>query len=273
MSSSLSTNQFVTIFGYGSLMNIESAMRTMPSLTNFRKGILYGYRREYSLVSISGLKNGAVEPYVAALAIRKVTDTTTATISSSTTTSNVNEKVIGCIFDIPECELEAYFIRESRYCRIQVEVTSYDECNNIVSDCVVAWTVIEQTDEDYRTSLLRDNKLYEQEVGYIYPKGQLWGRSDILPLPSYFDLVLHAANDLDRSHGISNIQNLNQLDNVGFKMNLNSRCVSDSNHRNNTMDSFNRNLSCVHNLLHEGYLADRTTSLYSYALRRISSKL
>lgn len=266
-------NQFVTIFGYGSLMNIESAMRTMPSLTNFRKGILYGYRREYSLVSISGLKNGAVEPYVAALAIRKVTDTTSVTTTITTSnTSKENEKVIGCLFDIPECELEAYFIRESRYCRTQVEVTSYDECNNIVSDCVLAWTVIEQTDEDYRASLLRDNKLYEHEVGYIYPQGQLWGRSDILPLPSYFDLVLHAANDLDRSHGISTIQSLNQLDNVGFKMNLNNRCLSD-NHRNNAMDLFKRNLSCVHNLLHEGYLADRTTSLYSYALRRISSKL
>ena len=267
-------NQFVSIFGYGSLMDVESAMRTMPSLTNFRKGILYGYRREYSLVSISGLKNGAVEPYVAALAIRKVIDSTSITTTINTsTTSKENEKVIGCIFDIPECELEAQFIRESRYCRTQVEVTSYDEYNNIISDCVLAWTVIAQTDEDYRASLLKDNKLYEHEVGYIYPQGQLWGRSDILPLPFYFDLVLKAANDLDRSHGISTIHCLNQLDNVGFKKNLNDQCISDKIHHNNAMDLFKRNLSCVHNLLHEGYLADRSTSLYSYTLRRISSKL
>jgi len=269
-------NQLVTIFGYGSLMNIESAMRTMPSLTNFRKGILKGYRREYSLVSVSGLKNGSIEPYIAALAIRRknLIDNNNDNSNNSNAICNTNdEKVIGCIFDIPEYELERYFIRESRYCRIQVEVISYDKYNNIISDCVLAWTVVEQTDEDYKAGLLRDNKSYEQEVGYIYPNGQLWGRSDILPLPSYFELVLHAANDLDSSHGISSIQDLDLLNNVGFKMNMDKSKTDICIHTNNTVESFNLNLSCVHNLLHEGYLADRTTSLYAYVLRRITSKL
>ena len=30
--------QVVTIFGFGSLMDVQSARKTMPSATNFRKG-------------------------------------------------------------------------------------------------------------------------------------------------------------------------------------------------------------------------------------------
>ena len=248
-------NRFVTVFGYGSLMNRESAMRTMPSLTNFRKGILEGYRREYSLVSISGLKNGAIEPFVAALAIRKV---------------DTDEQVIGCIFDIPEYELEPYFVRESRYCRTQVEVVAYDDSNNITCDRVLAWTVIEQTDGDYRARLLKESKSYEQEVGCIYPSGKLWGRTDILPMPSYFELVLHSAHDLDRAYGIISTQDLNQLDSIGFKFDLFKSGAGCSKIIVEDDMNMNVNLSCVHNLLHQGYLADRSTTLYRYILRRVS---
>lgn len=217
--------KFVSIFGYGSLMNQNSAMNTMPSLINFKKAILHGYRREYSLVSISGLKKGEKDPYIAALAI----------------TQSVNDEiVVGCVFDIPENELQPYFEREARYKPIQVEVDVYN-MSDLSPKTVQAWTVIEQTDEDYKSKLLIQGKSYYDEVGIIYPEGKLWGRKDILPMASYFQLVINAAIHLDHLYNI-------EVDIDNLQDNSNNR-------------------SCVKNLLCQGYLANKSTNLLNYMMK------
>lgn len=50
----------VYIVGYGSLMSIESARRTMPDLDDFTPALIFGWRRHFNLVSISALRRGLV---------------------------------------------------------------------------------------------------------------------------------------------------------------------------------------------------------------------
>merc|ERR1719230_1359592 len=56
------SSEWVTIFGYGSLMDKEDAEETTPNLRNHRPGILYGYTRSYNLVSVYAIKKGYVTP-------------------------------------------------------------------------------------------------------------------------------------------------------------------------------------------------------------------
>lgn len=166
-------------------MNIDSAKRTMPSLQSFQCGRLYGYQRVFSLVSVAGLNNGCVFPHVAALAIRGAAP---------------EAFVLGCVFEIPAEELEGYLRREARYRTIEVDVEIEDGKNKLT---VKAWTVIEQTDEDYRERLVEENKSYETEVGQYYD-GQLWGRTDILPQTGYLSLCIDAAASL--GHGQDHVR-------------------------------------------------------------------
>jgi cation transport regulator ChaC len=174
---------FDAIFGYGSLMSEDSAKRTMPSLQNYQCAKLYGYRRIFSLVSMSAIRNrGATFPHIAALAIKP--------------DATMNAFVIGCLFDIPEDELEDYLSREARYRAIEIDVEiEAQEENKLASTTVKAWTVIEQTDEDYKARLVLENKSYESEVGQYYAC-QLWGRQDILPETKYLATCLEAATRL-----------------------------------------------------------------------------
>ena len=106
------SNAMVTIFGYGSLMNIQSKLRTMPSATQFRPATLPDYQRVFSLVSISSIRNGLANfetNEIAALAICPIIRSTPSDSASS------KHCVHGILFDIPEDELEAYFDREHRY--------------------------------------------------------------------------------------------------------------------------------------------------------------
>ena len=66
------SSQTITIFGYGSLLDVESALSTMPSLTNHRLATLKHYRRSFNLVSIGSIRKGIAngEGETAALCIR-----------------------------------------------------------------------------------------------------------------------------------------------------------------------------------------------------------
>ena len=164
-----------TIFGYGSLMEEPSVLRTCPSATHHRPGMLEGWRRVFSLVSISGTRNGAADHStgeVAALAIKPA----------------AGHRVNGVLFDIPLEELDAYKVREARYKFVKVRVT---DAQSTVDDVLVC---VEQTDAEYRATM--PNDVYEEHVGQFY-QGQLWGRPDILPQRQYLVKCIEAATGMD----------------------------------------------------------------------------
>ena len=176
----------VSIFGYGSLMNKESTLKTLPSASNFAPAILQGYQRAFHLVSISGLRSGRANldtKEMAALSIYPAGD---------------DQFVYGCVFDIEEADLVDYFDREHRYKPMQVTVklinASYKE----------AYTVISQTDEEYINKVGND---YYQENITKYYSGRLWDRTDILPMTWYLELVLFAAIDIGHKEWLDSFLN------------------------------------------------------------------
>mmetsp|Transcript_16910 Transcript_16910/g.16261 ORF Transcript_16910/g.16261 Transcript_16910/m.16261 type:complete len:216 (+) Transcript_16910:60-707(+) len=165
----------VTIFGYGSLLSYQSVLSTMPSATNFRGSTLNGYSRNFNLVSINGIKSGTADLLtmeMAALTIRK----------------DASGFVKGCFFDIPDAELAPYLEREHRYIPIQVEALDEKSNQNVLS-----WTVIEQTNAEYKNSM--SSTEWQERIGQYY-KGELYGRTDILPMRDYLNNCLLFAYQL-----------------------------------------------------------------------------
>jgi hypothetical protein len=96
------SSERVNIFGYGSLMSSSSARDTMPSLTSHRPGVLHGYERVFSLVSLSGIRNGSAcmeTKEIAALAVRP----------------SSKSSVRGCLFEIKTEDFPAFQEREHRF--------------------------------------------------------------------------------------------------------------------------------------------------------------
>ena len=171
-------------------MDIRSALNTMPSCRNFRTGILPAYERIFSLVSIGGIRRGEADwdtREVAALAIRK---------------AESDKGVFGCLFDIPREELPAYLEREHRYRLEEVEVEVRPPSTGESSSSprlrssavtVSAFTVVSQTDEEYKSSMSAEE--YSERVTKYYD-GPLWGRSDILPMREYANKCIFASGEL-----------------------------------------------------------------------------
>ena len=138
----------------------------------------------YSLVSIGGIRSGNANletNEVAALAIQ----------------ASPSDRVLGCLFDVPNCEIAQYLEREHRYKSISVQV--YDYLSN---NFVTALTVVEQSDNDYKASCGSEDE-YFQRVGQYY-QGSLWHRSDILPMKTYMVSCALAAHELGGSEYINN---------------------------------------------------------------------
>ncbi|KAJ1426588.1 hypothetical protein B484DRAFT_450649 [Ochromonadaceae sp. CCMP2298] len=137
----------VTIFGYGSLMDASSALRTMPAARNFRRGVLRGFHRRYSLVSVSGIRSGNADLNtleVAALAIRSGVGRGGRGCRGCRNSEGccggcggckeaedegaetaAEEMVLGVLFDIPCAQLGPYLEREHRYRPMQVSVQEW----------------------------------------------------------------------------------------------------------------------------------------------------
>jgi cation transport regulator ChaC len=182
MSSSIHTHTNTrTIFGYGSLMNQQSTINTMPSARNSRKAILADYVRVFSLVSISGIRtktSNLETKEMAALAIRPKT----------------GSQVYGCVFDIPEDEFAHYLEREHRYKAIEVEVTAFLQDDPTTTHMQSCWTVIEQSNAEYMAKLNGPEE-WESRIGQYY-EGSLWERRDILPMKHYLIACIQASYHL-----------------------------------------------------------------------------
>jgi hypothetical protein len=209
----------------------------MPSMQNFRKAFLPNFRREFSLVSISGIRRGkAVEPNVAALAI--------APLDSPSMEDMDQPGILGALFDIPEEELAPYLKREARYHPVQVEVYAFgppgEERTGNSLTRTSAWTVVRQSDAEYRAAMETRGESYDQEVSDVY-SGSLWARADILPMPDYLSLTLRAAEALDAAYGDDRDTNAGR--------------------GTTERDVFSR---VIDNLQKQCLLADRSTSLAEY---------
>jgi len=189
----MSEAKVVVIFGFGSLMDVQSAHNTMPSASNFRRGILRHHSRVYSLVSIGGLKSGRAN-----LATREV--------AALAARPSQGSSIRGVLFDIPEEEFAAYAEREHRYLLEKRPVLQLGDGTGELEIITSAFTCLEQTDEQYLASLPGGAKEWEDRVGQHYPSagpaprggegGRLWGRADVLPMPAYMANVIAAASTL-----------------------------------------------------------------------------
>mmetsp|Transcript_16741 Transcript_16741/g.15098 ORF Transcript_16741/g.15098 Transcript_16741/m.15098 type:complete len:226 (-) Transcript_16741:24-701(-) len=177
----------ITVFGYGSLMSFKSTLSTMPSARNFRAGYLPNYIRIFNIVSVLAICKGVSNE-----------ETKEMSVLAIRPTNNPNDKVYGCLFDIPSEELPAYLLREQRYKFKYITVTDLSTKENI--NCI---TVIENTDDEYRSTLSSAME-YDQKVGKYY-QGQLWGRKDVLPVREYLIRCLLAAFELGDNQYVNNL--------------------------------------------------------------------
>ncbi len=140
-------------------------------------------------MSVSGIRKGiAVGNELAALAVYKTYD---------------EKDTLDCVlFDIPSDDLHNYKSREKRY-EFHEDVTVYEECaGDDTGDDVASlkWRAVhdhtiicvESTDQVY-------SRLHGREdIDDVY-SGQLWGRTDIFPIPVYLCKCLIAAHKLSTS--------------------------------------------------------------------------
>ena len=205
----------LSIFGYGSLMQYDSVLRTMPNAVNHRYGTLAGWERVFSLVSVSSIRRETADfdtLELAALAIRP--------------SANSDSLVTGCIFEIPAQEFNAFIEREQRYEVKQLQVldcSAGTDKDNVPMD---VYCVIEQTQLQYEAKLVGGEEEYEERVGKYYPvsgkgtrSGALWGRADILPVRPYLIMCIQAAAKADEEMKLTSTNT-----NVAFADNLLDGC-------------------------------------------------
>ncbi len=95
------------VFGYGSLINIDSLKKTIPNIKKLYKGKLIGYKRVFDLQAVRKL--GEQGP-VAVLDIEE----------------DIDSVVNGVYFDINEEELESLKEREIIYKCIKIDIQTED---------------------------------------------------------------------------------------------------------------------------------------------------
>jgi cation transport regulator ChaC len=177
---------YVSIFGYGNLMDLASALRTVPSAKNLRKARLDGYTRMYNLVSVGGIKSG-------------IANQDTKEMAALSIVKKYGAFVLGCVFEIDASEVENYLYREHRYKVCEVDVFDFQN-----DKLIPATTVISQSDEEYYLKLPKESPEYEEMVGRYYT-GSLWGRKDILPMKSYMMNCIIAAYRLGSKEWLDNM--------------------------------------------------------------------
>ena len=167
-----------TIFGYGSLMSIESCRLTCPGLTNYRQGRLLGYRRLFNLVGMPLIERGLVDPDARELAFCSVVPEPAA-------------RVHGVLFDVDARDRDRFLARADRL-KVRPLV-----CHALAGGAEVeALVCTAYTDAQYLAERFGgDRARYDQEVGAHY-RGSLWHRHDILPATAYLELCLQEARAL-----------------------------------------------------------------------------
>lgn len=108
-------NKTLTIFEYGSLINEKSLKKTVPSVTNIRPTIIYGFLRIFNLKSTSRFDN-EIGKFSCILNVEKAEEGLPS--------------INGICFDMPIEEFEKLLEREKAYELVQVEAIDYNNKNN-----------------------------------------------------------------------------------------------------------------------------------------------
>eukprot|EP00937_MAST-01D_sp_MAST-1D-sp2_P003001 g3001.t1 len=167
-----------SVFGYGSLMDLKSAARSMPSATNLRYAVLSGYTRRFDVPSIGATRNDdAGTKETAMLSIHPSGDAA--------------DEVYGVVFDIPAAEVAGYFRREFPYRRAHVTVALAAE-RRVRVGCLAV--VAHASDGDmYDYIAAEDGQAQADRVRSWYGGIQAWGCRDVLPRRDYLARCFHAA--------------------------------------------------------------------------------
>lgn len=162
---------FVTIAGYGSLMDEASARATTPSLFNWRLGVIQGYGRVFDLISIIRVQKGQARgDYLTTCTARPMHGCSLHV----------------CLYDIPFRELEQLTTRERRL--NSEEVTAVQDSDGLACSCVL---FTRYSDERYRRERATTDEKWHEEVGQFYAGEKIYVE-DRLPVPAYLAECLSA---------------------------------------------------------------------------------
>ena len=193
-----------TVFGYGSLMSESSCKRTCPSCENHRLAALHGWRRAFSLVSVSQIRNGNADMEhgkIAALAV--------SPDGGHGGRGGLVPRILGCVFEIKNDDLDELIRREHRYNMMKLpcyEISDPETCViPVEQEPVWAIVFVASTDKEYIRKCEAEQQQQEQQsipgtryqeiVGQHY-SGSLWHRTDILPVDKYLHFCIEAAEVL-----------------------------------------------------------------------------
>lgn len=163
----------VTIFGYGSLMELDSLRETCPSARNLRVGKLDGYIRVFNLVSVKRIRE-------------KICTEESKEIAVVSVRAKEGSTSLGVMFDIDEDQVAAYKLRERGYKFCTVPVIELDTSKEF--NCLLCY---ENNEEDYKLKY-KSQEEFHQQIGQFY-SGQIWNRQDIFPIRRYLSSIRRAS--------------------------------------------------------------------------------
>ncbi|XP_078445127.1 uncharacterized protein LOC144714282 [Wolffia australiana] len=179
----LSSDGYISICGFGSLLSEKSARSSFPELRNFRVAILRGFRRVFAHAAPVFFERGIAKPE-------------TGEISSLSVEPCDGEILIVTVFEIHKSEIPLFIEREHEFRFLAVLPEELDG----TSFCSPAVICSRYSDEEYFRLRCRGSKeVYYQRYGR-YNIDKIW-RDDILPCRVYLRHCVLAAKNLgDEAH-------------------------------------------------------------------------
>ena len=161
---------WVTIAGFGSLMQEASARETTPDLQNWRYGYVDGYARVFNLVSIINIRRGLA---------------TGQHLTTCTARPRKGCRLRVCLYDVPARQYPELLARERRLRESFVEFV--EDKGRKGTACMFT----EYSDAEYRAERATTDEMWQEEVGQFYSGSHIY-RDDLLPVPHYLQRCLRA---------------------------------------------------------------------------------
>jgi len=168
----------VSIIGFGSLLSEHSSKFTMPNLKNFRKAIIYDYRRVFAHIAPIFFERG-------------IANRDTKEMSSLSTEYCPGEKIIVVVFEIPKNEIPQFYEREHEFRFLEVTYQNIDPANAEGKAIMCG----RYSDEEYLEKRCGGSKAeFDRRYGR-YSIDKIW-RDDIFPCRLYLRHCVLAATKL-----------------------------------------------------------------------------
>lgn len=167
-------DDWITVCGFGSLMDRASASETTPSMRNFRLGWVEDYCRVFNLASMINIRRGRANG---------------RHLATCTARRRAGSRLRVCLYEVPVGELPALALREARLRLVPARFSEDGGDEGGEGDAGGrrgsghAVICAELGDAAYRAERCVCDDEYEEQVGQFY-SGDLY-RDDLLPVPSY----------------------------------------------------------------------------------------